>query len=151
MGFESFVAAKGWCVSTRLHAPGWKRLARFVKGVNFLLFRALLPPEATIGKNLSLKHYGLGVVVHPNTVIGDDVTIYHQVTIAGESWIGSPHRVIIGDGVQIGVGATLLPRSDKGLRIGDRASIGAGAVVTKDVPADSIAVGVPARHRPKGD
>jgi serine O-acetyltransferase len=125
-----------------------KRLASVVKVGNFLLFRALLPPQAILGADLKLKHYGLGVVIHPNTEIGDRVTIYHGVAIAGESWIGSPHRIVIGDDVTIGVGATIVPPTDSGLRIGNGAIIGAGAVVTGDVPANHVAVGVLARCRP---
>ena len=85
MALESLAAARMWRLSTRLHRRGWKRLASVVKVVNFLLFRALLPPQAILGADLKLKHYGLGVVIHPNTELGDRVTIYHRVTIAGES------------------------------------------------------------------
>lgn len=151
MGFESQAAVYLWRISCRLDASGWRRVARLVKMANYFAFRALLPPQAKLGQNLRLKHYGLGVVVHPNVEIGDRVTIYHQVTIAGETWIGSEHRIIIGDDVVIGVGAKIIPRSDSGLRIGSRSIIGAGAVVTKDVPDDCIATGVPARSRPRNE
>ncbi|MEO0529302.1 MAG: serine acetyltransferase [Planctomycetota bacterium] len=149
MSFESTAAARGWRLSCRLHARGWQRLAKLVKVLNFVSFRALLPPEAVLGSDLRMKHYGLGVVIHPNVTVGDRVTFYHQVTIAGESWIGSPHRVVIGDDVVVGVGAKIIPRTDRGLEIGANTVIGAGAVVTRDVPANHVAVGVPAVAKPR--
>ena len=119
------------------------------KGIIFFAFKALLPPEAELRGDVKLKHYGLGVVIHPNVVIEDGVTIYHHVTIAGETWLGSPHKVTIKKQAVWGVGSKIIPRSDLGLTIGERAIVGAGAVVTHDVPADHIAVGVPATCRPR--
>lgn len=113
--------------------------------MNFLLHRALLPSEAILGERLVLEHYALGVVVHPNVTIGDDVRIYHHVTIAGEMPIGAPERVVIGDRVTIGAHAVILPRPYRGLSIGADSIIGAGAVVTEDVPEHAVVAGVPAR------
>jgi serine acetyltransferase len=109
------------------------------------MHRALLPSEAIVGKNLTLEHYGLGIVIHPNVTIGDDCRIYHHVTIAGEMPLDAPERVVIGNRVTIGVNAVILPRAYQGLTIGDDAIIGAGAVVTKDVPPGAVMIGVPAR------
>ena len=134
-----------WNISRTLHQRGFRRMGRLVKMINFFIHRALLPGEALVGENLVLEHYGLGVVIHPNVTIGDECRIYHHVTIAGESMIGGPERVTIGDRVTLGVNAVVLPRSDKSLSIGDDAMIGAGAVVTSDVPAGAIVAGVPAR------
>jgi serine O-acetyltransferase len=134
-----------WHWSRRLHACGFRRTARAVKLLNFLLHRALLPAEAVVGHNLVLEHYALGIVIHPNVTIGNDCRIYHHVTIAGESAIGSSHRVAIGDRVTIGVNAVILPRSNTSLFIGDDSIIGAGAVVTTNVPTRAVIVGVPGK------
>src|SRR5665213_2765763 len=119
-----------WWLSCRAYKRRLTWLARLLKMMNFVLFKAILPPEAEICRDLVLDHYGLCVVVHPNVVIGKNVRIYHQVTLATESWIGSPHKIIIGDNVVIGAGACVIARPNQGLIVGEGAIIGAGAVVT---------------------
>lgn len=96
-----------------------------------------IDPNATLGKGLKLPHPN-GVVVHANVVIGDDCLIMQQVTI-GQLAEGSVP--VIGSDVYIGAGAKVLGR----VQVGDRARVGANAVVLNDVPADSTAVGMPAR------
>ena len=141
-----------WSMSRRVHRRGMRRLARVVKIFNYVMHRALLPAEAIVGDNPTLEHYALGIVMHPNVTIGSDCRIFHHVTIAGEFAIGAPERVTIGDRVTIGVNAVILPRSDTGMKMGDDAIIGAGAVVTADVPARAVVAGVPAKViRVRGD
>ena len=120
-------------------------MPRLLKAVIFLVYKAVLPCEAALGRDLTLDHYGLGVVVHPNVTIGDRVRIYHGVTLAAETWIGSEHRIYIGNDVLIGTGAIIVARPNTSLVIGDGARVGAGAVVTGDVPPGVTVVGVPAR------
>ncbi|GAA0621843.1 hypothetical protein GCM10009547_25770 [Sporichthya brevicatena] len=98
-----------------------------------------IPRSVAIEAGLRLPHGGRGVVVHPGSRIGRNVTIYHGVTlgVSGPSQ-GAPE---IGDGVYIGTGACLLGA----VVVGPSARIGANAVVLGNVPADSTAVGVPAR------
>ena len=116
-----------------------------IKIINFLVFHAILPYQAEIERDIDLKHYGLGIVIHPNVKIGHRVQIYHNVTLAAETWVGSPYKIEIGDDVFIGAGAAIVDRKDQTLIIADRAVIGANAVVTHDVDADETVVGVPAR------
>ena len=118
---------------------------RLLKTAIFLVYHAILPGEAVVGGNLMLDHYGLGVVVHPNVTIGDRVRIYHGVTLAAETWVGSEHRIFVGDDVMIGAGAIIVARTNTSLHIGDGARVGAGAVVTKDVAPGVTVVGSPAR------
>ena len=98
------------CAARRKKIP---LVPRLLKTVIFLVYKAILPSEAILGPGLSLEHYGLGVVVHPN--------------------------------VTIGAGAIILARSDQSLTIGDGAYVGAGAVVTRDVPPGLTVAGSPAR------
>lgn len=118
---------------------------RLLKAVIFLVYHAVLPCEAVVGQDLTLDHYGLGIVIHPNVTLGDRVRIYHGVTLAAETWVGSEHRIIIGDDVMIGAGAIIIARSDTGLTVGSGARVGAGAVVTKSVPPGVTVAGSPAR------
>lgn len=88
-----------------------------------------------------MSHQGMGVVIHPNTVIGENCTIYQHSTF-GEAHgkntaIGAP---TIGDNVMVGVGAAILGP----VKIGNNVSIGANAVVIHDVPDNAVVAGVPA-------
>jgi serine O-acetyltransferase len=98
-----------------------------------------LPCEAQVGRRLVIEHFG-GIVVSGDSVIGDDVTLRHGVTL-GLRRTGVPGAPVIGNGVDIGAGAKILGP----VRIGDGAVIGANAVVLCDVPAGMLAVGIPAR------
>ena len=134
-----------WWFSCRLHRQGWIRSARALKGVNYVVFRAILPPQARVTRDLQLGHMGLGVVVHPNVVVGRRVHIWHNVTLAVDASLASDIRTVIGDDVVIGTGAVILNRGRHDLHIGDGATIGANAVVTRDVGAGQTVVGAPAR------
>jgi serine O-acetyltransferase len=135
-----------WWLSCQLYQRNLILLARLLKTTNFILFHAVLPYQAEIEKDIELAHFGLGIVVHPNVKIGTGVKIYHNVTLATETWIGSPYKIVIGNNVIVGAGSAIVGRGDKTLTIGDRAQIGANAVVTGDVKSDSIVAGVPARQ-----
>ncbi|MCW3062127.1 MAG: cysE [Capsulimonas sp.] len=137
--------AKLWWWSCLAQRRKLKIVARILKTINFIAFKAILPPQAEIHPDIKLEHYGMGIVIHPNVVIGRRVKIYHNVTLAAETWIGSPHKIVIGDDVVIGAGAIVVARPDQGLTVGNNARIGAGSVVTKDVPENATVVGSPAR------
>jgi serine O-acetyltransferase len=98
-----------------------------------------LPCEARVGRRLVIEHFG-GIVVSGDSVIGDDVTLRHGVTL-GLRRKGIAGAPVIGHGVDIGAGAKILGP----VRVGDGAVIGANAVVLCDVPPGAIAVGIPAR------
>ena len=137
-----------WWLSCEAYKRRLTFIARLLKTLNFILFKAILPYQAEIQRDIHLDHYGLGIVVHPNVTIGRRVRIYHQVTLAAETWVGSEHRIFIGDDVTIGAGAIILGRSNQSLTVGDHAFIGAGSVVTRNVAAGQTVVGSPARPLP---
>jgi serine O-acetyltransferase len=134
-----------WWLSCEAYKRNLLLVAGFLKTINFLIFHSILPYQAEIEKDIELQHYGLGIVVHPNVKIGHRVKIYHHVTLATETWIGSEHKIIIGNDVIIGVGAAIVGRGNQNLTIGAGAKIGANAVVTRDVLPGQTVVGVPAR------
>jgi serine O-acetyltransferase len=137
-----------WYWSCKAYQRRLILIAKLLKLLNYICFKCLLPFEAELQGEVDLKHWALGVVIHPQVQIGKNVAIYHHVTLAGETWIGSPHRIIIEDDVLIGVGAIVVGSNFSSLRIGKGAKIGAGAVVVGDVGPGQTMVGVPARPLP---
>ncbi|MFI0448039.1 serine O-acetyltransferase [Actinomadura sp. 6N118] len=134
-----------WRVAIFLRRRGHIRLARKVKQLNSLLYHNSLAAGARVGPDLYLGHHGLGVVVHNNVVIGRRVKIWQNVTLAVRAPAGSPPCIVIEDDVMIGANAVVITPHERGLRIGRGARIGAGAVVTSDVPAGATVVGPAAR------
>jgi serine O-acetyltransferase len=133
-----------WYWSCKAYRKRLVFVAKFLKLLNYLFFKCLLPFEAELQGEVDLRHWALGVVVHPQVWIGKNVVIYHHVTVAGETWIGSPHRIVIEDNVLIGVGAIVIGSNSRNLRIGKGAVIGAGAVVVRDVESNQTVVGMAA-------
>lgn len=137
----------------RIHRIAHALCKRRVKGIpgilyriNYLLTGCDLPPQVAVGKRVIFRHFGSGVVVHANTVIGNDVWINSQVVIGVEirpniAPLYDP--IVIEDGVMIGAGAKIIASGP--LTIGKGAAIGANAVVLSSVPAGTTAVGIPAR------
>ena len=134
-----------WWWSCQAYKKRLTPVAHLLKMLNFVLFKAILPYQAEIQRDIQLDHYAVGVVMHPNVTIGHRVRIYHGVTLAAETWVGSEHRLFVGDDVIIGAGAIVVARPNKSLFIGHGARIGAGAVVTRDVAPGQTVVGSPAR------
>jgi serine O-acetyltransferase len=108
------------------------QLTRFLTGIE-------IHPGATIGRRFFIDH-GMGVVIGETAEVGDDVMIYHGVTLGGRTLQQVKRHPTIGHRVTIGAGAKILGP----LTVGDDCAIGANAVVTRDVPAGSIATGIPA-------
>jgi serine O-acetyltransferase len=135
-----------------LHAVGihgvssffWRRqmhtFARFISNVGRFLTGIEIHPGARLGRRLIIDH-GMGVVIGETAEIGDDVYIYHQVTLGGTSSKAVKRHPTVGDNVIIGAGAKVLGD----IQIGEGARIGANAVVVAEVPAGTTVVGIPAR------
>ncbi|MDF2985999.1 MAG: serine acetyltransferase [Eubacterium sp.] len=121
-----------------LHLLKFPILPRLIYCFIRIFLGAVIPYTAQIGKDTEFLHAGLGVVIHVNAVIGDNVKIMHNVTIGGR---GTPKVPVIGNGVFIGTGAIILGD----VEIGNNAMIGANAVVIRSVPPNSVVAGVPAK------
>ena len=109
------------------------QIARFFTGIE-------IHPGAKIGKGLFIDH-GMGVVIGETSEIGDNVTIYHGVTLGGNGKTKGKRHPTVGNNVFIGTGAKVLGP----INVGDNAKIGANAVVLHDVPKNCTAVGIPAK------
>ena len=122
-------------------------IARIISQFSRFLTGIEIHPNAKIGKNLFIDH-GMGVVIGETSEIGDNVTIYHAVTLGGSSPSIDSERQrhekrhpTIGDDVVIGSGAQIIGP----IKVGNNARIAANAVVVKDVPENATMVGIPAR------
>ncbi len=124
----------------RLWRGGFKFPARFVSWLARLLTNVDIHPGATIGRSFFIDH-GAGVVIGETAEIGDNVTLYHGVTLGGVSWSQGKRHPTIEDGVLIGAGAKILGP----IKVGAGARIGANSVVVEEVPPGVTAVGIPAR------
>ncbi|RYV52387.1 serine O-acetyltransferase EpsC [Pengzhenrongella frigida] len=103
-------------------------------------------PAASLGRRLFIDH-GMGVVIGETAVVGDDVVLFHGSTLGGRAMHHGKRHPTVGNNVVVGAGAKVLGP----VWIGDGAQIGANAVVITDVPAGAIAVGIPAKIRPRPD
>lgn len=121
-----------WTRERRLTARVLATLARLVTGIE-------LHPAAEFGERVVVDH-GQGLVVGATATVGDDVLLYHGVTLGAKEAHDGERHPTLGDGVTVGAGATVLGD----VEVGDGATVGAGAVVVDDVPAGETVVGVPA-------
>ncbi|MGE5471782.1 MAG: serine O-acetyltransferase [Bacteroidota bacterium] len=120
------------------HRLRW--LARFTAHIARFLTGIEIHPGATIGRRFFIDH-GMGVVIGETAQIGNDVTLYHGVTLGGTSWNKGKRHPTLEDGVVVGAGAKVLGP----ITISAGARVGSNAVVTKPIPAGATAVGNPAR------
>jgi serine O-acetyltransferase len=125
-----------------LRGGRWRLPARLVAQAARTATGIEIHPGAQIGKRFFIDH-GMGVVIGETAEVGDDVMLYHGVTLGGRSLDRVKRHPTVGDNVTIGAGARVLGP----VTIGDEAQIGANAVVVRDVPSYSVAVGVPAKVR----
>jgi serine O-acetyltransferase len=130
-------------VTTRLwRRPGTRLLARVLAQLTRTLTGVEIHPGARIGRRFFVDH-GMGVVIGETAVIGDDVMLYHGVTLGGRSGSKAHRHPTLENGVT--VGAVILGP----ITVGTGSVIGANAVVTKDVPPYSVVTGVPGVARPR--
>ena len=134
-------------ISNFFYKAGFDLIARIISQTNRFFTGIEIHPGAKIGKNLFIDH-GMGVVVGETSEIGDNVTIYHNVTLGGSSPSIDSERQrhekrhpTIGNDVVIGSGAQIIGP----IKVGNNARIAANAVVVKDVPENATMVGIPAR------
>jgi len=120
-----------WNRGSRLAARTLAELVRIFTGVD-------IHPGAILGSGLFIDH-ATGVVIGETAEIGEDVTLYHGVTLGGSGTDTGKRHPTVGDRVIIGAGAKVLGA----IKIGDHSRIGANAVVVKEVPSSSVVVGVP--------
>ncbi len=138
VAFRATAAARdaGPTIVAKLATAAYRLAVDWVLGID-------LPPDVEVGPGLAIFH-GTGLVVHPRTVIGCDVLLRHGVTLGALGDGGADDETrgpTIGDRVSIGAGAIVLGP----ISVGDDAIVGAGAVVVDDVPAGATVVGNPAR------
>jgi len=125
--------------------PGLQLPARLISQLARAFTGIEIHPGARLGRRLFIDH-GMGVVIGETAEVGDDVMIYHGVTLGGRSLAKVKRHPTIGDGVTIGAGARVLGP----VVVGAHARIGANAVVVRDVPPGAVVVGVPGEVRTPG-
>lgn len=128
----------------RLAHRVWKAefclLARMISSFSRWLTGIEIHPGAVIGRRFFIDH-GMGVVIGETAEVGDDVTLYHGVTLGGTSWNKGKRHPTLKSGVVVGAGAKVLGP----VSIGENARVGSNAVVNKDVPDEATVVGIPGR------
>ena len=127
-------------LSHRLWLANWKLLARTLSTFSRWLTGIEIHPGAKLGRRFFIDH-GMGVVIGETAEIGNDVTLYHGVTLGGTSWNAGKRHPTLGDNVVIGAGAQVLGP----ITVAKGGKVGSNSVVVKDVPENATAVGIPAR------
>jgi serine O-acetyltransferase len=127
-------------VAHGLWTRGWVTSARFMSHVSRFLTGIEIHPAAKLGPGLFIDH-GMGVVIGETAEVGQNVTLLQGVTLGGTSLKREKRHPTLGDNVVVGAGAKVIG----GFKIGDGSRIGAGSVVVREVPPNSVVVGVPGR------
>ncbi|KAK9267781.1 hypothetical protein L1049_010216 [Liquidambar formosana] len=140
LNFKGFLACQAHRAAHKLWSQGRTVMALVIQNRVSEVFAVDIHPAAKIGKGILLDH-ATGIVIGETAVIGDNVSILHNVTLGGTGKASGDRHPKIGDGVFIGAGTKVLGN----VRIGEGAKIGAGSVVLKEVPPKATAVGNPAR------
>ena len=127
-------------VANRLWLSGWRFPARLLSWFGRFVSNVDIHPGARIGHRFFIDH-GACVVIGETAEIGDDVTLYHGVTLGGTSWYPGKRHPTLEDGVVVGAGAKILGP----ITVGAGARVGANSVVIESTPPDVTVVGIPAR------
>jgi serine O-acetyltransferase len=127
-------------IAHRLWNRGWTTTARFIMHVARFLTGIEIHPAARLGPGLFIDH-GMGVVIGETAEVGANVTLLQGVTLGGTSLKREKRHPTLGDNVVVGAGAKIIGA----FKIGDGSRIGAGSVVVREVPPNSVVVGVPGR------
>ena len=122
--------------------PGGKWPARLLAYVSRSVTGIEIHPGAHIGRRFFIDH-GMGVVIGETAVVGDDVMLFHGVTLGGTSGKRVKRHPTLGDKVMVGAGAKILGD----VHVGSNVKVGANSVVVKDVPTGAVATGIPAQYR----
>jgi len=130
-------------LSHRLWCANWKLLARVMSTFSRWLTYNEIHTGAKLGRRVFIDH-GMGIVIGETAEIGNDVTLYHGVTLGGTSWKAGKRHPTLEDNVVIGAGAQVLGP----ITIGKGGKVGSNSVVVKDLPANATAVGIPGRIVP---
>jgi serine O-acetyltransferase len=136
-GIHALIAYR---VTHRLWRRGLRWPARFLSYLARMATNIDIHPGARIGNRFFIDH-GAGVVIGETAEIGDDVTLYHGVTLGGTSWNKGKRHPTLEDGVMVGAGAKILGP----ITVGRSARVGANSVVVKDVLPEMTVVGIPGR------
>ena len=127
-------------ISNKAWNRGWRTVARIIAFISRTISNIDIHPGATIGHRFFIDH-GAGVVIGETAIVGDDVTLYHGVTLGGTSWNKGRRHPTLEDGVLVGAGAKILGP----ITIKRNARVGANSVVVKDVPPHRTVVGIPGK------
>ncbi|MDN5717691.1 MAG: serine O-acetyltransferase [Janibacter sp.] len=122
--------------------PGWRWPARLLAYVSRSVTGIEIHPGAHIGRRFFIDH-GMGVVIGETAIVGDDVMLFHGVTLGGTSGQRVKRHPTLGDKVMVGAGAKILGD----IHVGSNVKVGANSVVVKDVPTGAVATGIPAEYR----
>lgn len=142
-GYNGFHAVLFHRMNQAIWDIGLRGIARFLANIARIFTGIEIHPEAKIGDRLFIDH-GTGVVIGQTAIIGDDVTIYHGVTLGGVGRTGDKGKKrhpTIDNGAMIGAGAQVLGD----ITVGKNAKVGSNSVVTQDIPEGKTALGIPAR------
>ena len=142
-GFQAIIVYRffNWCLGHRIPTQPFRfiveRMIEITTGIS-------IPAACRIGKGLRIHHFG-GIIFHPTAELGQNCTVYHEVTIGDRGGRGGAAK--IGDNVMFGAGVKVIGE----VVIGDNCVIGANAVVTKNMPDNTLAIGNPAQIKPRKD